>query len=153
MIAVSGVGVNIEREMEGLLYLTSSDFIAIAQMNSTARLRWNYVMGNENNRYEQMAIRIGLGLAGAVWRFGRAVHLDDSYSEADHARLNCPLMLAEHLKSASAYPIMVNSLIKGVLYIGKRSSSPYMQDDLLIVAQKLPRIVTFIEENIVDMAK
>ena len=146
-------------ELERLRRLTSSDFIALAPFNEHAgRVRWKYALGSRNERYQQMVIKSGQGLAGSVLRHGRWVKLDVSYPHAEQARRDCPVMLSEQLKSAAAFPIKndsdnPHSTIKGLLFIGKRTQHRYEQDEFLAVQESLPALAGYLKENAGGAAK
>ncbi|OAS22081.1 GAF domain-containing protein [Paenibacillus oryzisoli] len=123
-------------KLEQLRRLTSCDFMALAPLAEHAsRNRWKYVIGNSNNRYQQMVIQKGQGLAGSVLRLGRWVKLDDTHPKHEQERLHCPLMLAEQLQAAAVFPLVpiASSQIKGLLFIGKREHRRFEHDELLAV--------------------
>lgn len=143
-------------ELELLRSLTSSDFIALAPLQDHAgRNCWKYVLGNSNDRYQQMVIKIGLGLAGSALRLGRWVKLDDTHPKLSQERLNCPLMLAEQLQTAAVFPLVTNSSpqIKGLLFIGKREQSSFEQHELLAVHDKIYTLASYLEEIKEETAK
>ncbi|KRE45939.1 GAF domain-containing protein [Paenibacillus sp. Soil724D2] len=137
-------------ELERLRSLTSSDFIALAPLHDNAqRIRWKYASGSRNERYRQMVIKSGQGLAGSVLRLGRWVKLDDSHPDSDQVRRSCPVLLAEQLQTAAVFPILTESdnlLIKGLLFIGKRAQPRYAQAELLAVQEVLPKLAWYLKE-------
>ncbi|MNQ90320.1 hypothetical protein D3C85_1056560 [compost metagenome] len=143
-------------EMELLRSLTSCDFIAVAPLqDNKASNGWIYALGNENERFQHMTIKIGVGLAGAALRYGREVKLDDTHPRMSQERLNCPVMLAEHLQTAAVFPIRDHDspLIKGLLYIGKRQQARFDPDELLAVQDKINRIASLLEDIKEEIAK
>ncbi|MCY9667039.1 GAF domain-containing protein [Paenibacillus alginolyticus] len=148
---------NIIEELERLRSLTSSDFIALAPLHDKAeRIRWRYASGSRNERYQQMVIKSGQGLAGSVLRLGRWVKLDDSHPDSDQVRRSCPVLLAEQLQTAAVFPILTDSdnlLIKGLLFIGKRTQPRYTEAELLVVQEGLPTLAWYLKENTGEIAK
>ncbi|NQX62977.1 GAF domain-containing protein [Paenibacillus qinlingensis] len=137
------------RELERLRSLTSCDFVAIAPLHEhAARIRWQYVIGNSNHRYQQMVIKKGQGLAGSALRLGRCVKLDDTYPQHHQERLHCPLMLAEQLQAAAVFPLVPNasSQIKGLLFIGKREQTRFEHGELLAVQENIDTLVSYLSE-------
>ncbi|NRF94447.1 GAF domain-containing protein [Paenibacillus frigoriresistens] len=148
---------NIIEELERLRSLASSDFIALAPLHDKAeRIRWKYASGSRNERYQQMVIKSGQGLAGSVLRLGRWVKLDDSHPDSDQVRRSCPVLLAEQLQTAAVFPILTDSdnlLIKGLLFIGKRTQPRYTEAELLVVQEGLPTLAWYLKENTGEIAK
>ncbi|NOU64605.1 GAF domain-containing protein [Paenibacillus sp. LMG 31461] len=134
-------------ELERLRSLTSCDFVAIAPLQEhTGRNRWQYVIGNSNDRYQQMVIKKGQGLAGTALRLGRWVKLDGSHPNRQQERLHCPLMLAEQLQAAAVFPLVPNasSQIKGLLFIGKREQTRFEHGELLAVQDTLNTLTSYL---------
>ena len=101
---------------------------------------------------------MGQGLAGSVLRLGRWVKFDDTHPRTDQAQRDCPVMLSEQLKAAAAFPIKsdlsnTNSMIKGLIFIGKRTGQGYVQDDFLAVQESLRTLAGYLEENTGRTAK
>lgn len=144
-------------ELERLRSLTSSDFIALAPLHDKAeRIRWKYASGSRNERYQQMVIKSGQGLAGSVLRLGRWVKLDDSHPDSDQVRRSCPVLLAEQLQTAAVFPILTDSdnlLIKGLLFIGKRAQPRYAQAELLVVQEGLHTLAGYLKDNTGEIVK
>lgn len=156
-VACMAIGdVSILKELQHVQSLTSSDFIALAPLQDHAgRNFWKYVLGNSNDRYQQMVIKTGVGLAGSVLRLGRWVKLDDTHPKFSQERLHSPLMLAEQLQTAAVFPLMSNSSsqIKGLLFIGKRKQTRFEHDELLAVHDKIETFASYLDENIEKTAK
>lgn len=147
---------NIIEELERLRDLTSSDFVALAPfIENTARMRWKYVVGNSNDRFQQMVIKIGQGLAGAALRLGRWVKIDDTHSRVVQERRECPVMLAEQLQSAVVFPLITppNSKLRGLLFIGKRMKPRYEENEISAAQEVLEMLVLCMEENTEKTAK
>ena len=147
---------NMVVELEFLRRKTSSDFIALAPLQDhTGRSCWKYVLGNSNDRYQQMRIKIGVGLAGSALRLGRWVKLDDTHPKISQERLNCPLMIAEQLQTSVVFPLVTNSSpqIKGLLFIGKRDQTRFEPYELLAVHDKISSLASYLEEMKEETAK
>ncbi|GGA09362.1 hypothetical protein GCM10008018_63770 [Paenibacillus marchantiophytorum] len=148
--------VNIGVELELLRSLTSSDFIALAPLpDDTGRSYWKYAVGNRNDRYQQMVIKkVGLGLAAAVLRLGRWVKLDDANPRLHQERLQCPVMLAERLLSAAAFPVVTSSSHRmlGLLYIGKREQSRFEPGEIQAVQGRIHTVASYIEDILNETA-
>ncbi|MFD0698178.1 hypothetical protein ACFQZT_29310 [Paenibacillus sp. GCM10027628] len=150
---------NIIVELANLRSLTSSDFIALAPLNdSDQRIRWKYALGSRNERYKQMIIKSGQGLAGSALRLGRWVKLDDTHPDADQVRLHCPVMLAEQLQTAAVFPILTDSnnplsFINGLLFIGKRKHPRYVQEEILAVQENLQTLTWYLKVNTGEISK
>lgn len=133
--------------LERLRSLTSCDFMALALLQEHAgRNRWQYVIGNSNNRYQHMVIRKGQGLAGSSLRLGRWVKLDNSHPKYHKERLDSPLMLAENLQAAAVFPLrpVASSQIKGLLFIGKRDQTRWEDDELLAIQYNIDTLVSYL---------
>lgn len=121
-------------ELTRLRSLTLSDFSALACIEkSEGLLRWKYVSGNLNCRYKNIAMRSGRGLAGLVIRHGRSIILDASIPDFNRKLQEEPIMLAEHLQSAIAVPIMMHQETAGVLLVGNRSRITYSFNEIQLV--------------------
>ncbi|TXK76611.1 GAF domain-containing protein [Paenibacillus sp. N3.4] len=140
---------NLIAELELLRSLTSSDFIALAHLQGNmGRGGWDYVLGNSNDRYQQMVIKSGNGLAGHALRLGRWVKLDDTHPKSSQERLHCPLMLAEQLKTAAVFPLVTTSspVILGLLYMGKREQTRFEPNEWLAAHDNLYTLASILVE-------
>ncbi|NEW04855.1 GAF domain-containing protein [Paenibacillus sp. SYP-B3998] len=151
---MTDAGKELKEELERLRGLTSSDFIALAPFHEQdQRFRWTYVTGNRNDRNQHMTIKVGQGLSGSVLRFGRWVKVDDTNPDAERARLECPLMLAEHLRAAAAFPIYVETVVKGILYIGKRSHTTFQQEEVEEITAAISKLAVGLAKRIHEHVK
>lgn len=142
--------VNIMDVLTRLRDMTSSDFVALAPfVDQPARRRWMYILGNKNDRCQQMVIKMGEGLAGVALRLGRWVKLDAANPRAVEERRECPVMLAEQLQTAAAFPLIMgpstSTGMKGLLFIGRRTDQSYEENDIKAILDNLERLVTYIE--------
>jgi nitrogen regulatory protein A len=76
---------SIMQELERIRSLTFSDVVALARLeNGGPRMRWISNCGHRNERYTQMIVKPGLGVAGMAVRFGRPFKLDNTVSHAEY---------------------------------------------------------------------
>ncbi|MBW7477149.1 hypothetical protein K0T92_20750 [Paenibacillus oenotherae] len=135
--------------LEGLLTGTDSDFAALALHNPMNRhMKWSTIAGSRNGKILQMKITPGVGPAGMALRLGieyrsRSARNDiEVLAEGDshqrealrHGSLSgggvdpdCPVMLAERLITAAAYPLpgAGTAIMGGILLLGRRSDRPF----------------------------
>ncbi|MEC0268195.1 GAF domain-containing protein [Paenibacillus anseongense] len=140
--------VNIMDDLTRLRDMTSSDFIALAPfVDQPARRRWMYILGNKNDRCQQMVIKMGEGLAGTALRLGRWVKFDAANPRAVQERRECPVMLAEQLQTAAAFPLITSPStgMKGLLFIGRRTDRGYEENEIKAILANLERLATYIE--------
>ncbi|WP_144842564.1 hypothetical protein [Paenibacillus cremeus] len=110
---------------------SASEFCAIAWADRDNRmLRWQAAAGNLNERYRQISFRSGQDLAGLVWRIGRPEALDAGTAGYERKRKESPIMLAEQLLAAAAFPISLQASGPGVLLVGSRALRLYTAGDL-----------------------
>jgi nitrogen regulatory protein A len=120
---------NLERRLAELRTSTGSDFSAVARYEAEERIiRWVAAAGQRSERYRHMKKRPGEGVAGEVVRFGAMVRR--SYGPEDEKRADDYLMHAEKLLVAAAVPIRGEDGREGVLFVGRRSPSPYAEREL-----------------------
>ncbi|TXK74125.1 GAF domain-containing protein [Paenibacillus sp. N3.4] len=148
-------------ELEFIRSLTSSDFVALAAITETrhmadcGRPSWTHALGSLNNRYQHMIIKTGQGLAGLVLRLGRWVELDAAKTYENQSGGDCPIILAEQLRAAAVFPLVTRqtSTIIGLLYIGKRKTDRYEQEELRLVKESLQPLATLMEKRTADKVK
>ncbi|EFM12210.1 conserved hypothetical protein [Paenibacillus curdlanolyticus YK9] len=113
-------------ELERIRERSGSDFVAYAMPAEHYRLmRWNFVIGSRNGRVGQMKLKPGIGIGGMVLRHGVPYTINDR--ENPLLLGECPVMLAEKLASAIAFPVPAESLcsLNGILLLGRRSDQRY----------------------------
>ena len=148
---MEAVQVKLENELNCLRESTSSDFSAIAWMDSPEDklIRWKLTSGKSNEKYKSIVKKPGRGLAGTVIRMGSPLVLDQTIPEINELRFKYSIMLAEKLKSAIGVPINVGGVPRGVLLIGSRSEVIYPKEVLDEVKGSVNRIVTFMNPSCV----
>lgn len=139
----------IEAQLNSLRNITSSDFSALALIDIRKhRIQWRYASGNINDRYKQMMVRPGQGLAGLVIRLGRHMVLDAAMPDVPLKRLEHPIMLAENLHSALAVPITIEREIHGVLLLGSRSIRTFTENEIMLTfgaAEKIALLLKMVQ--------
>ncbi|MBM7660105.1 transcriptional regulator with GAF, ATPase, and Fis domain [Bacillus mesophilus] len=117
------------------------DFTGIACYEGTNKeFRWKYVAGNRSSKWKRMTIRFGKGMAGKVYQTGSRVVYDSSIDEA----IDFPIVLAEKLERAIAFPIFLKQDVWGVLLLGFRKPydlSKLNQEAIVDYIKKLELIV------------
>lgn len=150
-IQLKDVTKQIEYLLNSLRETTSSDFSALGLLEpGDQRIRCHYVSGNQNEKFKNIALRQGRGIAGEVLRRGRPFILDASVQDAGMQRMNFPIMLAENLQSAAAVPVTIGEEAGGVLLVASRSPrlfSPQQIDLLERSANRLSFLLQAEEEN------
>ncbi|MCR2821848.1 GAF domain-containing protein [Lederbergia panacisoli] len=111
------------REHYGLNFISVA-FVQSAQLDYV--LKWQYVSGNISNRYKRVVLRSGKGIAGLVFKSGKALYIDDvSVDIAKEDLFNYPIVISEELTNLAAFPIHENQseLVKGVILFGTRENN------------------------------
>ncbi|WP_430536038.1 GAF domain-containing protein [Listeria rocourtiae] len=99
------------------------DFVGIATAiaaNGQKEIRWKYVAGNRNQRYQKIVLQIGKGIAGIVWRTARPMVSEDLKNDRFAPLQEYPIALIENLASIVAVPIMSEDAVIGVMLGGYR---------------------------------
>lgn len=126
----------------------SGDFAALALGVSDGRLfRWTLVSGNETERSETMMFRSGRGVGGLAIRVGRTIVWNENDAAMDHLYRECPLMLAERLRSAVTAPVVVQRENRGVVLVGSRTGYLFTREDMAAVTLAARRIEELTEAN------
>lgn len=138
----------ITQKLESLSRLSSSDFSSLAIMESNApHARWRNAFGNLSERYRHMTLKHGMGPAGLALRIGKPVKWDESIAPNPGIRTECPLMKAEQLFSATAYPISKDNRIKAVLLMARRSTIPYTESEMIEIQNNMNPLILLIHES------
>ncbi|WHY92670.1 GAF domain-containing protein [Neobacillus cucumis] len=110
------------------------EFVGLAFQNEIGPgVRWHYVSGNLNNKYERITVRFGKGIAGKIISSGSAMMLRNFPKNIIGKVTDYPIMLAEKLLSAYAVPLFFHSVPKGVLLIGNRAAHLFTEQDQELV--------------------
>lgn len=121
----------IANELSNLRQLLDTDVTAVAwKREEDNRWIWCMAVGCADDRYRNLAIRIGRGLEGSVPRIGRPLIIDESNRDSHVKRDDSPFMRVEQLLSAAACPISEATGVNGVLLAGSRSTRTFSPDNL-----------------------
>lgn len=135
-------------ELDQLRLSTSSDFSALALIDDREhRIRWAYASGNDNERYRQISLRMGRGLAGMAIRLGRPIVVDSSVPGYGQVSPEYSIMLAENLRAAIAVPVPAPGGIRGVLLVGSRAERVYPQEVIVQVTQACEHVAPNITQH------
>lgn len=137
----------ISQRLQSLCQMTSSDFSALAIMEPDGKhVRWRYAVGNRTDRYKQMTLKPGLGPAGVALRTGRTVTWEDRISAGADNSAVLPMMVAEQLRCAAAFPIPSRNGIRAVLLIARRSPDAYIQSEITLIQDTLPDLSPLLQD-------
>ncbi|WP_076461381.1 GAF domain-containing protein [Limosilactobacillus caccae] len=107
-----------------LFQATDYDFVAVALQDSFAPflIKWRYVAGNQNERFRQITLRRGFGIAGLVFRTGKPFFSSELNQYSFANEMYTPIAAAESLNSAIAIPLSTSlGSVNGVLLAGYRT--------------------------------
>lgn len=111
-------------ELERLRHEYQFDFAGIAlpiDDNACTKIKWRYVSGNLNERYQRIILRHGRGVAGNVMKTGKPMIIADAtQDEIQNTLFNFPIIISEELTSLIAIPLWHSHRVKGVLLFGQR---------------------------------
>ncbi|MEB3102669.1 GAF domain-containing protein [Ferviditalea candida] len=137
--------VQIEYLLHSLRETTSSDFSALGFLEPLdQRIRCDYVSGNQNEKFKNIVLRPGKGIAGEVLRRRRPFILDASVQDAGMQRMNFPIMLAENLQSAAAVPVRISEEDWGVLLVASRSLRQFLSREIEMLEQSADRLAVLL---------
>lgn len=137
----------ISQHLEGLCRIVSGDFSALAVVEPDGKqVRWRYAYGNRTERYKQMTLKPGLGAAGIALRTGRPAVWEESAASSAGNSAVIPMMVAEQLRCAAAFPVTVNGSIGAVLLIARRSPHSFTGDEMTLIQDKLPDLLILLQE-------
>lgn len=126
--------IEIQKECDKILAAINADFVGVALQNLDGPdVRWHVAAGNSNEKYKRITVRYGKGIAGKVISTGSPITITHFPDDIPGKPLEYPIMLAEKLKFAYAVPILLNSVPKGVLLVGRRSNSPITESEQVTV--------------------
>lgn len=89
------------------------------------KIKWRFVSGNINDRYQRIILRHGRGVAGNVMKTGKPMIIRDAtQNDIQNTLFNFPIIISEALTSLIAIPLWHNHRVKGVLLFGQRDGKP-----------------------------
>ncbi|MBT2689294.1 GAF domain-containing protein [Bacillus sp. ISL-47] len=131
----------IDQACEKILSELECDFVGLALQNTDGPdVRWHYAAGNSNEKYKRITVRYGKGIAGKVISTGRPMYLENFPENISGKVLEYPIMLAESLNYAYAFPIHFKGIPKGVLLIGNRNGQAINEDEQSTVRSAARRL-------------
>ncbi|WP_339252185.1 GAF domain-containing protein [Sporosarcina sp. FSL W8-0480] len=120
------VGFNFQQEIEHIRDVFGFDYVAIALVQTPERgfeLKWAHVTGNKSERHRRIILQSGKGIAGLVFKTGKAMFVGDALRELGTDNpFNYPIIVAEGLKSFGAIPLFKYNRVYGVMLVGYRKS-------------------------------
>ncbi|WJY26631.1 MULTISPECIES: GAF domain-containing protein [Sporosarcina] len=115
------------QQVEEIRRIMDCDFTALALVQPEERrfqIRWEYASGNLSQRYRRIVLQSGKGVAGTVFKTGKAIFAPDTedyFKEKD--LYNYPIIMAEGLESFAAIPLFKYNRVKGILLAGCRKKN------------------------------
>lgn len=104
------------------------DFAALAFNESASTyspIKWQYVSGNNNDRYKLIILRKGRGLAGNVMKTGkRMIIANVDMALTPDEKVKFPILLSENLTAVIAIPLWYQQQVYGVMLFGQRNHKP-----------------------------
>ena len=117
-----------QSELDNLRIHFGFDFAGLAlptEDHVGMKIKWRYVSGNLNNRYQRIVLRNGRGIAGNVMKTGKPMTIaNTNQDEIQQSLFNFPILLSEQLTALIAIPLWHNHRVKGVLLFGQRNDKP-----------------------------
>jgi nitrogen regulatory protein A len=110
------------------IYHTSDfEFVGIALQETFYPfvIKWRFAAGNQSERFRQIVLRKGIGIAGLVFRTGKPFY-DNNLGKYNFSnKMYTPIANAESLWSAVAIPIASSlGTVNAVLLAGYRRKQP-----------------------------
>lgn len=113
-----------QRLVNKVYQASNFDFVGIALQEPyyPFLIKWRFVAGNQNERFRQITLHRGFGIAGLVFRTGKPFFSNDLAKYSYSNEMYTPIAVAESLWSAVAIPLSSKvGTIGGVLLAGFRS--------------------------------
>ena len=120
------MGFNFQRELECIRERYGFDYAAIALVQPAERrfeLKWTYVAGNLSDRHRRITLQSGKGIAGLVFKTGKAMFVSDVKELGLENLYQYPITVAEKLVCFGAIPLFKYNRVGGVLLIGSRKAN------------------------------
>jgi DNA-binding CsgD family transcriptional regulator len=97
--------------------------VAFAGLNENGKVRITAVSGAENKTLTSIVLAPSRGLGGRSWQIGKPLAVEDYETAEDITHDFDDQILGEGIVSLAVAPIIVRRRVRGLLYVGKRSSS------------------------------
>lgn len=125
---------NFQEELNYIRNHYGVDFVGLAMTSEGSdhfHIKWQYVSGNLNHRYQNIVLRSGKGIAGVVIKSGKPIEVHDLtetpyYNQA----FNYPIVQSEQLTSLLAIPLWKKFRVCGVLLLGQRNGKIFPKIDI-----------------------
>lgn len=115
---------NFQQAVEDVREALQADFVGLALVDMRKyrhELKWRYVAGNISERYRKIVLSSGKGIAGLVFKTGKAVCAVDARSSMNGQDLfDYPIIVFEKLTGFGAVPLFKDDHVQGVLLLGCR---------------------------------
>lgn len=117
--------VNYQRELDEIRALFGYDFMALALAEPAEYhyvIKWKYASGNLNERFKDIVLQSGRGIAGMVFKTGKPFMFASVEQDVPRdAMFNYPIIRTERLTSLGAVPVWNDTRVAGVLLGGYRN--------------------------------
>ncbi|MFV5937075.1 nitrate respiration regulation accessory nitrate sensor NreA [Mammaliicoccus sciuri] len=125
---------NFQEQLDLIRSTYGVDFVGLAMTSEDAshfHIKWQYVSGNLNHRYQNIVLRSGRGIAGIVIKSGKPIEIRDLKESPYHDQLfNYPIVQSEQLTSLLAIPLWKKYRVYGVLLLGQRDDKLFPEIDM-----------------------
>lgn len=125
---------NFQEQLDLIRSTYGVDFVGLAMTSEYPahfHIKWQYVSGNLNHRYQNIVLRSGRGIAGIVIKSGKPIEIRDLKESPYHDQLfNYPIVQSEQLTSLLAIPLWKKYRVYGVLLLGQRDEKQFPEIDM-----------------------
>ncbi|WP_411346517.1 GAF domain-containing protein [Paenibacillus sp. WLX1005] len=116
--------VDYQQELDEIRALFGYDFMALALAEPAEYhyvIKWKYASGNLNERFRDIVLQSGRGVAGMVFKTGKPFMFASVQNDVPRdALFNYPIIRTEQLTSLGAVPVWNDTRVAGVLLGGYR---------------------------------
>jgi nitrogen regulatory protein A len=138
-------------ECRQLRECVKGDFAGVALQNSgNVDVTWPYVTGNRNDKYTFITVRYGKGIAGRVIASGSPMLIKQFPNDILGRSTEYPIMLAENMVSAYAYPLIWKGVPRGAILIGYRQQHEWREGDFKIVKEHAEQVEILLPKYFTD---
>lgn len=115
---------NFEEAIKQMRDQFNFDLVALALVQPAKyrfSLKWIHVIGNKSERCRRIVLQSGKGIAGTVFKTGKAIRMSSVAGEiAKEDLYHYPIILSESLTSFGAIPLFQEGRVEGVLLVAFR---------------------------------
>jgi nitrogen regulatory protein A len=124
--------------------------INVAPPTQAKEIRWSFVVGNQNEAYQNICLQIGRGLAGNVWKIGR-MQIEEHLKSSPAKTMEYPIVRLERLNAVAVLPLIEDRLVVGVLLAGHRELATIDRNSIPLLATIADQTKAKLEElGIID---